>query len=42
MQIWAIRMGFEPLECKFEQFEWDSNHSNANSSHSKAIPTIQM
>ena len=49
MQIWAIQTGLQAFECKFEQFERDSNHYNANlntsdenSSHSKVIQTIQM
>ena len=29
MQIRTIRKGFEAFECKFEQFERDSKHSNA-------------
>ena len=31
MQIPAIRMWLEALECIFEPYEEDSNHSNANS-----------
>ena len=41
--IWSIRMqirniwnGFKAFECKFEPFERDSKHSNANSNHSNA------
>ena len=48
MPIWTIPMEFEQFECKFEQlkrdlnylkatFERNSNHSNANSNHSKEI-----
>ena len=31
MQILTLRKGFEAFECKFEQFERNSKHSNANS-----------
>ena len=31
MQIPAIQMWLEALECIFEPYERDSNHSNANS-----------
>ena len=41
MHIRAIRKGFEAFKCKFESFERLSKHSNANSSHSKGIQTIQ-
>ena len=37
MQIRAIRKGLEAFEIKFEPFETDSKHSNANSNHSKGI-----
>ena len=33
MQIRNFPTRFEVFECKFEQFERDSNHSNANSKH---------
>ena len=42
MQIRTIRKGLEAFEFKFEQFEIDSKHWNANSSHSKGIQIIQM
>ena len=42
MQIRTIRKGFEAFECKFEPFETDSKHSNANPNHSKEIRTIRM
>ena len=49
MQIRTIQKGFKAFECKFEPFEKNSNHlkgyskhSNANSSLSKAIQSIQM
>jgi len=42
MQILTIRKGFETFECKFEQFERDSKHSDANSSYSKGIQSIRM
>ena len=34
--------GFEAFECKFEPFDRDSNHSNANSRHLKGIRSIRM
>ena len=37
MQILTIRMVFEAFECKFEPFERDSKHLNANSNHSNQI-----
>ena len=42
MQIRAIRKGLEAFEFKFEPFETDSKHSNANSNHSKEIRRVQM
>ena len=42
MQIRAIRKGLEAFEFKFEPFERDSKHSNANSNHLKGIRRIQM
>ena len=42
MQIRAIRKGLEAFEFKFEPFETDSKHSNANSNHSKGIRRVQM
>ena len=35
MQIQTIWTRFEAFECKFEPFERDSKHSNANSNPSK-------
>ena len=42
MQIRAIQKGLEAFEFKFEPFETDSKHSNANSIHSKEIRRVQM
>ena len=42
MQILTLQKGFEACECKFELFNWDSKHSNANSKHLKAIRSIRM
>ena len=42
IQIRTIRNGFEAFECKFEQFERDWKHSNANSNHSKGIRSNEM
>ena len=51
MQIQTIRMpilrltiqkGFEAFECKFEQLERDSKHSNPNSNRLKGIRKIQI
>ena len=42
MQIRTIRKGFEAFQFKFEAFERDSKHSNANSKHSKVIGSIRM
>ena len=42
MQIGTIQKGFEAFECKFEPFERDSNHSKANSIHSKGILSSRM
>ena len=42
MQVRTIRKGLEVFEFKFEPFEMDSKHSNANSNHSKTIWSIQM
>ena len=49
MQIGSIWTRFEAIECKFEQFDRDSNHSNANlkqlnaiSNHLKGILTIRI
>ena len=39
MQIRTIRKAFEAFRCKFEPFERDLKHSNANS---KRIRTIRM
>ena len=42
MEIRIIRKGLEAFEYKFEPFEWDSKHSNANSKHLKVIGSIRM
>ena len=42
MQIRTIRKGLEAFEFKFEPFERDSKHSNANSNNSKVIRIIWM
>ena len=42
MQIQTIRKGFQAFKFKFEVFERDSKHSNANSKHSKVIGSIRM
>ena len=42
MQILTIRKGFEAFKFKFEPFERDLKHSNANSNHSKGIQSIRM
>ena len=42
MQIRTIRNGFEAFECKFEPFERDSKHVNADSNNSKGIRIIQV
>ena len=42
MQILTIRKGFEAFEYKFEPFERDSKHLNANSNHSKGFRSIRM
>ena len=42
MQIRTIRKGFEAFECKFESFERDMKHSNANFNHSKGIRRIRI
>ena len=42
MQIRTIRKGLEAFEFKFELFEMDSKHWNANSNHSKGIRSIQI
>ena len=42
MQIRSNRKGFKAFECKFEPFERDLKHSNANSSHSKGFQSIRM
>ena len=42
MQILAIQKWFEALECKFEPFERNSKHFNANWSISKGIRSIRM
>ena len=42
MQIRTIRKGLEAFEFKFEPFEIDSKHWNANSNHLKGIQSIQM
>ena len=36
-----IRKGFEAFEWKFEPFEKDWKHSNANSNHLKGIRSVQ-
>ena len=35
-------MGFEAFEWKFDPFEGEPKHSNANSKRSKAIQSIRM
>ena len=42
MQIRNIRNRFKAIEYKFEPFEKDSNHSNANSKHSNEIRSNQL
>ena len=42
MQILTIWTGLEEFECKFESFEKDSKHLNANSNHSNGIWSIRM
>ena len=42
MQIRTIRKGLEAFEFKFEPFERDSKHSNANANFSKGIRRIEM
>ena len=42
MQIGSIRKLLEAFECKFEPFERDLKHSNANSNHSKGFQSILM
>ena len=42
MQIPTFQKEFKAFECKFEPFERDSKHSNANSSRPKGIRSIQM
>ena len=42
MQIRSIRKLLEAFEFKFESFERDSKHSNANSNRSKGIRSIEM
>ena len=42
MQILTIRTKFEAFECKFELFEWDSKHLNANSNRLKGIWSIRI
>ena len=42
MQIRTIQKGLESFEFKFEPFERDSKHSNANSNNSKGIRNVQM
>ena len=42
MQIRTIRLGFEVFKFKFEAFERDWKHLNANSKHSKVIGSIRM
>ena len=41
-KLWTIRKEFEAFEWKFEPFESDSKHSNANSNHLKGILSIRM
>ena len=42
MQIQTIRGKLKEFESKFEPFEMDSKHSNANSNHSTGIRSIRM
>ena len=42
MQIRTIWKGFEAFKSKFQPYERDSKHSNANSNHSKGIRSIRM
>ena len=42
MQIRTIWKGFESFKCKFEPFERDFKHSNANLNNSKGIRSIRM
>ena len=42
MQIRTIRKELESFEFKFEPFEMDSKHWNANSNHSKGIRSIEI
>ena len=42
MQIETIQKGFEAFNCKFEPFEMESKHSNANFNHSTRIRSIRM
>ena len=42
MQILTIRKEFEAFEGKFEPFEKDSKHLNANSNHSKGFRSNRM
>ena len=42
MLILTIQTVFEAFECKFETFEWDLKHSNANCNTWKGIQSIRM
>ena len=42
MPIRTIGTGFKALECKFQPFQQDSKHSNANSNHSNRIRSTRM
>ena len=42
MQIRTIRTRFKAIECKFEAFERDSNHSKAKVKRSKDIRSKRM
>ena len=42
MQILIIPKGFETFEMKFEPFEKESKHSNANSKNLKGIWSFQI
>ena len=41
MHVRTILKGFEAFKFKFEPFEKDAKHSNANSNHPKGIQSIQ-
>ena len=42
MQIWPSHKQLEPFEWKFQQFEMDSEHSNAYSNNLNQILSIWM